>query len=94
MDEVPDKLIRCGDHSLAPWAVACVHVMEGTAADLVRVPQDEGSEVKYDWACRECYEKLQRDECPVEDLRAVCVHCLRACLRELHGIDSDEEPED
>ena len=79
------KLIRCADHSLAPWAITCVHILEGTADDVVAVPQPQGSEVEFDWVCPKCHEKLFRQDqagsADVEDLRAVCIHCLRLLLK-------------
>lgn len=79
------KLIRCADHRLAPWAITCVHILEGTADDVVAVPQPQGSEVEFDWICPRCHEKLFRQDqagsADVDDLRAVCIHCLRLLLK-------------
>ena len=74
------KLIRCGDHSLAPWAITCVHICEGTADDALAIPQPEGSEVEFDWLCRKCYED-QAAGAGGDDLRVVCIHCLRELLK-------------
>lgn len=79
------RLIRCADHSLAPWAITCVHIFDGTADDVVAVPQPEGSEVEFDWVCPKCHEKLIGQDlagtADLDDLRAVCIHCLRLLLK-------------
>jgi hypothetical protein len=78
------KLIQCGDHSFAPWAITCVHICDNTAADVVRVPQPEGSEVEADWLCTECFERHFGEgekKGDITDLRAVCIHCLRKALK-------------
>jgi len=78
------KLIQCGDHNFAPWAITCVHICEGTAADIVRLPNQIGGEAKYDWICAECFEKHfgdGPDKGDLTDLRAVCIHCLRRVLK-------------
>jgi hypothetical protein len=48
------KLIQCGDQSFAPWAVVCIHICNGTATDVVAIPQPEGSELEADWLCSDC----------------------------------------
>lgn len=73
------RLIRCGDHSLAPWAIVCVHILDGTADDVVPIPQADGSEVEFDWLCPQCYADLAAEN-GVDDLRYVCIHCLRGLL--------------
>jgi hypothetical protein len=51
----------------------------------VAVRQPEGSEVEFDWICPECYERYfgqdQDGSADVDDLRAVCIHCLRLLLK-------------
>lgn len=72
------ELIRCGDHSLAPWCVVCRHLLDGSADRWCAVPSAEpSSEVLYDWLCDECF-RTGADVVPVEDLRCVCIHCVRA----------------
>ena len=76
-------LIRCGDEGLAPWAITCVHICDGSASEIVPVPLEEGTEVESDWLCRECYEKhfgVDGGGAGIDELRAVCIHCLRQLL--------------
>jgi hypothetical protein len=78
------QLIRCGDHNLAPWAITCVHICDGTATDAVPIPQPEGSEVEADWLCPECFARHFGDgpkTGDITELRAVCIHCLREALK-------------
>jgi len=76
------KLIKCGDHSFAPWATTCVHVLDGTATDIVPIPLGEGGEVEHDYICDRCYGKhFIRGSDDLEDLRTVCIHCLREMLK-------------
>ena len=76
------KLIQCGDHQLAPWAVTCIHVCDGTASDVLPIPQDVGSETENDWLCTDCFEKFAiTQQGTIENLRVVCIHCLRKLLR-------------
>jgi hypothetical protein len=81
--DVP-KLIQCGDHSFAPWAITCVHICNGTATDVVPLPNQTGGEVESDWICPECFAKHFGDgpaKGDITDLRAVCIHCLRKALK-------------
>jgi hypothetical protein len=75
---VSHNLILCGDHKLAPWSVVCVHLVEGTSKDWVPVhiePQDRSHpDVENDWLCREC---ACLGEPPVQNLKAICIHCVR-----------------
>ena len=77
-DGVP-KLIQCGDHSYAPWALICVHLMKGTAKEWVAIEVDDGREVDNDYICPDCAGKVSMTpgEWDIENLRAVCIHCLR-----------------
>lgn len=76
------KLIQCGDHKLAPLAVTCIHVCDGTATDVLPIPQEEGNEIENDWLCVACFEKFAiKRQGTVEDLRVVCIHCLRGLLK-------------
>jgi len=72
------KLIKCGKHTLAPWATTCVHICDGTATDVVPILLGEGNEVEYDYICDQCFKKYfigQSND--LGDLRTVCIHCLR-----------------
>ena len=76
------RLVQCGDHQLAPWALTCTHVCDGTATDVFPIPQDVGSETENDWLCMDCFEKFAIErQGSVEDLRVVCIHCLRNLLK-------------
>ena len=76
------KLIRCGDHQLAPSALTCVHICKGTATAVVPIPQEDGSEIENDWLCPDCYEKfVVNDNGGLDDLQVVCIHCLREILK-------------
>ena len=90
------KLIQCGDHSLAPWPVTCVHICDGTATEVVPVLQPEGSEVEADWLCRECFDKHFGDEPDsgdISDLRVVCIHCRRKALKPYQENVGSETPQ-
>ena len=69
------QLIECGDHSLAPAGVVCVHLARGESKEWLRVPQGAGSECD-DWICPGCAEKFPMID--VDDLVALCMHCIRA----------------
>lgn len=76
----PDhRLIRCADHSYAPWGIVCRHIVEGTAKTAFAIPQTPPSEVEYDWICEECY-KRHPDKHKIKDLRAVCCHCIKKVI--------------
>ena len=74
-----NKLIKCADHKWAPWGIVCVHLVKGTSTEWLPMPQAPGSECENDWLCPACAAKLP--EPPVEDLKAICIHCIRK-LRE------------
>lgn len=79
------NLIQCGDHSYAPWSIVCVHLIGG-ATDWCPVPSDH-PEVDHDWHCSQC-----RDQCPdvdIDDLQAICIHCVRELQREAGIVDSN-----
>ena len=77
------KLIRCSDHKYAPWCVVCVHIMDGTTKECVRVPMSPGEQD--DWLCPSCFRKGP-DALELDDLRAVCIHCARALVKELRHL--------
>jgi hypothetical protein len=79
------RLIQCGDHSFAPWSIMCVHVMEHTAEKAVAVDKDDPlDENEYDWICPDCYKECflrdEDDEVPLDNLRAVCMHCAKGVM--------------
>jgi hypothetical protein len=67
------KLIRCGDHKLAPWSIVCVHLLDGSSMDWNAVPQEEEAEMD-DYFCNAC---MEGDDIPLEEMRAICIHCVR-----------------
>jgi hypothetical protein len=73
MPGVP-KLIQCGDHKLAPWSVVCIHLLNGSSEDWQRLPGEDGNQD--DWLCPVCAAK-GAEHVPVEELKAVCIHCVR-----------------
>jgi len=77
------RLIECGNHQFAPWALTCTHVMSGTAADVVPIRCEEGREAEFDWLCPECYRKywLGNNDWTTGDLALVCIHCLRKIMK-------------
>jgi len=78
-------LIQCADHKWAPWSLACVHLVNG-APDWTAVPNDDSPEVDLDWLCIECHRK--HPEVDVDDLRAICIHCVRE-LQTKAGVADD-----
>jgi hypothetical protein len=78
MPEGPDmsqKLIQCADHKWAPWSIVCGHLLQGKAKDWNAVPQEGSGEAMNDWLCSKCLKRLP--DVPVEDLHAICIHCVR-----------------
>ncbi len=51
------QLIQYGDHNCAHGLFTCVNICNGTATDVVRLPQSKNSEVEADWICSKCLEK-------------------------------------
>lgn len=81
--DVPPRLIECGDHSFSPWGVVCVHVLDGTATDLIHGEADDGDEGGGDWMCPECCERAMSsggDDSCLSYLRAACIHCIRKVI--------------
>jgi hypothetical protein len=74
------KITPCSLHAGASWSVVCIHLAEGASHEWVRVDSTDGNED--DWVCPECLAKGV-DHLPIEDLRLVCV----LCVRELHARD-------
>jgi hypothetical protein len=70
------NLVQCGDHSLAPSSIVCIHLVQSTAHEWVRVPPGDGIEGDGDWVCPRCAERF--DDLSVKDLVVVCMHCARA----------------
>ena len=78
-----NKLIQCADHSYAPWGIVCVHLVEHTALDWMPVPQEPGSECDNDWLCPTCLKKYP--DVLLDDMRAICMHCIRDLKRGFGG---------
>jgi hypothetical protein len=58
--------------------------MNRTATEIMPVPNEPGSEVEYDWLCRQCFDEYylnEDDNVPLDDMRIVCMHCLRQIMR-------------
>lgn len=83
------KLIKCADHKSAPWGIVCIHLCEGQASDWIPVPQEPGSECENDWLCPTCIKKFP--DVPLDDLRALCIHCIRKLKQHADGSCHDEE---
>jgi hypothetical protein len=87
----PPNLIRCGDHSWAPYVVTCVHLIQGLPKERWRsVPVRDSREVEFDYICDECYAKKQaRDTLtdPLTVLRLVCIHCMREMKNKAGSVD-------
>jgi len=77
------NLIRCGDHKYAPWCVVCVHVLNGTTQECVRVPMGEGEQD--DWLCPECFKKGP-DGLGLGDIRCVCIHCAQRLVKDMKRV--------
>ena len=67
-------LIQCGDHKYAPAVVLCVHLCDVRSSEWCPIPSGE-PEVEHDWLCPECLARM--DDLSVDDLRTVCIHCVR-----------------
>jgi hypothetical protein len=84
------RLIECEDGSLAPSALTCVHICDGTADEAVAVEREDGGEITHDWICSACYEKHFLSpsciEAKLEDLRIVCLHCLREITKPYRNV--------
>ena len=92
------ELIECQDHKFAPWAIVCVHLMDGTSREWVALPNEHGSaEVEYDWLCPECdleqqaifEEQRPHTEEEMNHLKCVCIHCIRT-LRKMYDPNFEE----
>lgn len=86
----PHHLIQCSDHQWAPWSLVCVHLVNG-GTDWNAVPNDDSPEVDFDWLCDECYRK--QPDVNVDDLRAICIHCVRVLQAKAGVTDRFIEPE-
>ena len=86
------NLIRCGDHSWAPWSIVCVHLMNGTSRDWLPINSNH-PEVDYDWVCPDCEPMLEKEKLSEEDmvkLACVCIHCVRY-LRDKYDSNYEED---
>jgi hypothetical protein len=70
------NLIQCGDDGWAPWSVVCIHLLNGSSREWV--PLDSTNpEVDHDWLCPECVKKHDAGDHNLNEMRAVCIHCVR-----------------
>lgn len=72
-------LIKCGNHSYAPWHIVCIHLIEGTSDEWTLIPlaEDDPREVEGDWLCAECAEEHDAGIRSIDKIKAVCMHCVR-----------------
>lgn len=81
MTTVP-KVIECANHQFAPWAVLCIHLIENPKLQWISVEVDDGREVENDYICAECYKQHMSGNDPVDDIRPICIHCVRKLKNE------------
>jgi hypothetical protein len=74
------NLIKCGDHSYAPWCIVCRCIYYGTAKEYVRIPMGEGQQD--DYLCPKCFDKGPEGH-TLDDIRAVCIYCARKLVSHL-----------
>ena len=90
MSKKAPNLIQCADHTWAPWAIICIHLMERPeTTEWLPIENDDDREVDFDYICRACAERRDRlgsYDKMIEFLRPVCIHCLRD-LRQRAGLD-------
>lgn len=79
--------IKCGDHKQAPWAVVCVHLLEGTSREWISI-RSTHPEVEFDWACPKCLPK-EDVSLVFDDLRPICIHCVQR-LRKMYDVNFKE----
>jgi hypothetical protein len=75
----PRNMLQCADHGYAPGGVICVHLMNGACREWLRASPDLGPDGEDDWLCRGCAENVET--VAVDDLAAVCIHCIRTLRR-------------
>lgn len=75
------NLIQCGDHKMAPWSVVCIHLIQSESNEWIPI-ESTSPEVDYDWTCPECVPEPNK-EINIENLRPVCIHCVRKLRKEL-----------
>jgi hypothetical protein len=81
-------MVQCADHKFAPCVVVCRHLVSGESREWYPVIV-EGQEC-YDWICPECAKSF--GEIPLDDLQAVCMHCVREMQKTATVIH--EEPDE
>ena len=75
-------LIECGDHQWAPMVIVCIHLISGDSHEFCRIPSGD-LQTEWDYLCPTCLEGCGGDleECDIDDLRPVCIHCSRYMLK-------------
>jgi hypothetical protein len=63
---------QCGDHQWAPGGLVCIHLIDNPAQHGNKLATTEGDH----WLCDGCFADL--DAVGVDDLKLVCMHCVRA----------------
>jgi len=66
--------VRWNVHGLAPWGLVCYHLVTGTSREWL-----PGLESENDWQCPEC---AAQPEPPEDNVRLVCVRCIRSLQRQ------------
>lgn len=74
------KLIKCGDHKLAPPTFVCKHLMSGDANSYYFFPDDEQGS----YVCCHCVDNVLPEDC---EIHMVCIHCARQLVKGLTRID-------
>lgn len=90
MSKENHDLIECGDHQFAPWSIVCKHLADGECPDWLAI-DSTNPEVDYDWVCPTCIETFPDPK--VEDLRAVCIHCVRKLRKAYDPLYEDADYE-
>lgn len=70
------RLIQCANHSMAPYAFVCVHLIYGEAVEWVP-DLSAHAEIDYDWFCPACFKQWQDATLTYDKIRPVCMHCIR-----------------
>jgi hypothetical protein len=74
-------LVRCGDHEFAPWRTVCRHLLDDPKLPVVRIVHGHGRQD--DFLCSGCAEKAKKGDDSaafLDDLKCLCIHCVRDVL--------------
>jgi hypothetical protein len=70
-------VIECGDHSFAPYAFICFHLIDNPNLKWCPMEVEDGREVEYDWLCEECLEEYNDGSDLAENITPICINCVR-----------------